>query len=83
MTDPYSRRVLHSHGEPSKDAVTVTVPPVDWKHASLGDAYLVFRPGAHGVLCRQCDRVLDDGPDICEDCAWDIHSQLDGWTPDD
>jgi hypothetical protein len=35
------------------------------------------------VLCRQCDRVLDDGPDICEDCAWDIHDQLDGWTPDD
>lgn len=35
-------------------------------------------------VCGKCElRPVRFEGDICEDCAWDIHDQLDGWTAND
>ncbi len=34
------------------------------------------------TLCDQCERPVPDSNPICEDCAWDIHDHLDGFTDD-
>lgn len=58
----------------------------------LGDTVWAFHDGEFVILgghvvplpdvadmCHQCTlRPVDFDGDICEDCAWDIHDQLDG-----